>query len=207
MKKLCVLLIGCGLTCAACPSVAQVVVSATSSTPTLIGPVVAGQTYTVTSTGTANLNVNFNGSLGAPFNADGIPTYLFPSPYSAFYPNGLNYDPSQSSTAYAIGGPTTLYGALLGTFTASPTGYSSYFTLGSSDTFTSAVSGNLYGVVNDCANCYGDNSGGFNVTLSAVRGAVPEPGTWAMMLLGFGAIGFAMRRKPTLVLTRARGLI
>jgi hypothetical protein len=27
---------------------------------------------------------------------------------------------------------------------------------------------------------------------------VPEPGTWAMMLLGFGAVGFAMRRrKPT----------
>nr|WP_237219950.1 PEPxxWA-CTERM sorting domain-containing protein [Sphingomonas arenae] len=24
---------------------------------------------------------------------------------------------------------------------------------------------------------------------------VPEPGTWAMMLLGFGAIGFAMRRR------------
>ena len=26
-------------------------------------------------------------------------------------------------------------------------------------------------------------------------GSVPEPGTWAMMLLGFGAIGFAMRRR------------
>lgn len=26
-------------------------------------------------------------------------------------------------------------------------------------------------------------------------GAVPEPSTWAMMLLGFGAVGFAMRRK------------
>jgi hypothetical protein len=25
-------------------------------------------------------------------------------------------------------------------------------------------------------------------------GAVPEPGTWAMMLLGFGTVGFAMRR-------------
>lgn len=28
-------------------------------------------------------------------------------------------------------------------------------------------------------------------------GAVPEPATWAMMLLGFGAIGAAMRRKRT----------
>jgi hypothetical protein len=26
-------------------------------------------------------------------------------------------------------------------------------------------------------------------------GAVPEPSTWAMMLLGFGAVGFAMRRR------------
>lgn len=27
--------------------------------------------------------------------------------------------------------------------------------------------------------------------------AVPEPGTWAMMLFGFGAIGFAMRRRKS----------
>jgi hypothetical protein len=27
--------------------------------------------------------------------------------------------------------------------------------------------------------------------------AVPEPGTWAMMLLGFGAIGFAIRRRKS----------
>jgi hypothetical protein len=26
-------------------------------------------------------------------------------------------------------------------------------------------------------------------------GAVPEPSTWAMMLIGFGGIGFAMRRQ------------
>lgn len=33
--------------------------------------------------------------------------------------------------------------------------------------------------------------------------AVPEPATWMMMLLGFGAIGFALRRRPR----QARGLL
>jgi hypothetical protein len=36
-----------------------------------------------------------------------------------------------------------------------------------------------------------------NITFGSATpgGAVPEPGTWAMMLMGFGAIGFAMRRR------------
>lgn len=46
---------------------------------------------------------------------------------------------------------------------------------------------------------YGDNSGDFRVTYmlagGAPAGAVPEPATWGMMLLGFGALGFAMRRR------------
>jgi hypothetical protein len=33
-----------------------------------------------------------------------------------------------------------------------------------------------------------------NVLLTALSVAVPEPQTWAMMLLGFGAIGFSMRK-------------
>ncbi len=33
-------------------------------------------------------------------------------------------------------------------------------------------------------------------SLSTVVTAAPEPATWAMMLLGFGAAGFAMRRAP-----------
>ena len=39
-----------------------------------------------------------------------------------------------------------------------------------------------------------ENSGGA-ITVPSVRGAVPEPATWAMMLLGFGGIGAAMRRR------------
>ncbi|WP_242141227.1 PEPxxWA-CTERM sorting domain-containing protein [Sphingomonas sp. TREG-RG-20F-R18-01] len=37
--------------------------------------------------------------------------------------------------------------------------------------------------------------GNANLKISAVAGAVPEPATWTMMLLGFGGIGFAMRRR------------
>lgn len=40
--------------------------------------------------------------------------------------------------------------------------------------------------------------GSYNLAITAtgpnVSGAVPEPSTWLMMILGFGAMGFAMRR-------------
>ncbi len=36
-----------------------------------------------------------------------------------------------------------------------------------------------------------------NVSIEAVSGAVPEPATWAMMLAGFGMIGFAARGRKT----------
>jgi hypothetical protein len=39
----------------------------------------------------------------------------------------------------------------------------------------------------------GSNS--FEIDNLAVKGAVPEPATWGMMLLGLGAVGGAMRRK------------
>lgn len=42
---------------------------------------------------------------------------------------------------------------------------------------------------------------GLGVRLDSVRGAVPEPATWAMMLLGFGAIGASMRRRRTIQTT------
>lgn len=37
--------------------------------------------------------------------------------------------------------------------------------------------------------------GNGQLTISPVVAAVPEPATWAMMILGMGAVGFAMRRR------------
>ncbi len=38
---------------------------------------------------------------------------------------------------------------------------------------------------------------GVVVLATAGPGAIPEPGTWALLILGFGAIGAAMRRRQT----------
>lgn len=34
-----------------------------------------------------------------------------------------------------------------------------------------------------------------NISVMAIAGGVPEPATWGLMILGFGAAGFAMRRR------------
>lgn len=39
---------------------------------------------------------------------------------------------------------------------------------------------------------YDTGQGNYTLTIS---NAIPEPATWAMMLIGFGAVGFAMRRR------------
>jgi hypothetical protein len=41
----------------------------------------------------------------------------------------------------------------------------------------------------------GNGSYGGQLTFTPVQGAIPEPSTWAMMLFGFGAVGFGMRRR------------
>ena len=43
----------------------------------------------------------------------------------------------------------------------------------------------------------GENNSTGSLGGTVTINAVPEPGTWAMMLLGFGAAGFAMRRRRT----------
>ena len=49
----------------------------------------------------------------------------------------------------------------------------------------------------------GDNRSTGSLGGTVTINAVPEPGTWAMMLLGFGAAGYAMRRRRAPVLAQA----
>ncbi len=47
-------------------------------------------------------------------------------------------------------------------------------------------------------NPYGDNRGGVSILLDdgiSAPGGVPEPASWAMLVAGLGAVGFAMRRR------------
>ena len=60
-------------------------------------------------------------------------------------------------------------------------------------TYDLVISGRSYAILADA---------GYRATLTVGTPAVPEPATWAMMTLGFGAVGFAMRRKK--VSTRIR---
>lgn len=80
-----------------------------------------------------------------------------------------------------------------------------------SQSFSSDVDGkgyNTFGDIsayvhdNSCFNRYGNlgakcaaSEPGSNYAFRAVNAAVPEPATWAMMILGMGAVGYAMRRR------------
>ena len=108
-------------------------------------------------------------------------------------------------TAYQI---LSIIGSVNGVAINAPAGsYGNYFTTGpsfldgSGSSFFNAVGGRidffnqstngLYRV-----NTFSPGSSNFVTATSSLVAAVPEQGPWAMMLLGFAGIGFAMRRKP-----------
>lgn len=48
-----------------------------------------------------------------------------------------------------------------------------------------------------------DNNGGVSLSIAPLAAAVPEPATWGLMILGFGAMGAVIRRKTRTAVTYA----
>lgn len=74
-------------------------------------------------------------------------------------------------------------------------------------TGTGTFSGTLGGIaLNATPGDFVFSTQGVNLTTFSASadsvGPVPEPATWVLMLLGFGGIGFAMRRRPRPVLAQ-----
>jgi hypothetical protein len=89
---------------------------------------------------------------------------------------------------------SALYSALVSGSVSSDGAGGAFFDFDNTPQFFTFTGGTFSLFVNDLA----ISAGNSNVPLNGVirvTAAVPEPATWAMMMLGFGAIGLAMRRR------------
>ena len=124
-----------------------------------------------------------------------------------------------SDTAMTVGGQTafaitSITGMVNGSMIVAPTtgtSYGNYFTTGgffldgTGVRFNTAAGTQVSFFNQSTNNLYRVNtiSPGSSSFVTASSRAVPEPATWAMMLGGFGALGFALRRRSK-VATRIR---
>lgn len=166
-------------------------VAAVNSGTTDLGEFAAGN-YNISATGLASL-VNVLGQFD--IRPDGVPDIPVTAPdYDYFNPAGSDI----ADGFYGPGGMGIKIGALMGSFVAvAPLGdfhppLATYFFIGNSLNLTH-TGGHIYAQVNDTF--YSNDLGGFDVTVTRLAGpGVPEPGTWALMLMGFLGAGAALRR-------------
>jgi hypothetical protein len=171
------------------PAIAATRVDAVRATPTSLGSFAAGR-YRITATGLIDLS----GAPGSGFTMrpDGIPNSPVTVPgYGYFNPAGSDF----ANGRYGQAGAGFKLGSLVGSFVANPVA-GSFFTIGFETMVTLAAPGSLFALVNDTGGNV-NNGGAFLVDVNAVRGsnAVPEPASWAMLIVGFGLMGALQRRQ------------
>ena len=125
--------------------------------------------------------------------AGGDATFTFDDPLSQV---GFDYGSADDYNTFVVflasGGSQTWTGQdILNTVPAAANGDRSSMVTNGRLTFTASAGDAITGIrlLSSRNSLEIDNIG--------IVSAVPEPGTWAMMLLGFGAIGFTMRRRQS----------
>jgi hypothetical protein len=154
------------------------------------------QTFTFTAT-SSSTKIDFQG-YQVPGSITLVNIFLAASGTMASAANnllGLHYTYTPSSCASSFhafeGSDASLYGASNLNFEGACAGL--YDSLAQT---VSTIIGTSYTLKFALSNsATGPNGLRITATDFVAAGPVPEPGTWAMMLLGFGGIGFAMRRR------------
>jgi hypothetical protein len=157
-------------------------------------------TSVATAGGNTTINFGFNPIVNAEGTNSFSSSFTISDPLAGIYsisgststPGVIFSDTSNLTCIASVMGCTvgTVYNLIIGT---TPSGFSAFGL-----PLTNLAAGDYRLTINGIS----PNSGSFTGNVRITTGAVPEPGTWALMLLGFGAVGFAMRRKRRPVLAQ-----
>jgi hypothetical protein len=155
-----------------------------------------------------SLRLHTPGNVAAPSDASGVYTFALGTPAFNF-----DFGLDQALTPYGVGDLTNPLVTLTNLLTGQTTSFNPLLlpdnwqgtgaNFGDIQNSERTSFGFLSGLGYDPSinNTYSVNlsAGGRSLTtyaqIGAGAGAVPEPATWVMMLVGFGGIGFQMRRK------------
>lgn len=162
----------------------------------------------LTLAGAANaalIDFRLTGSYTAHFQIDANPTVVDPDEFGFVVQNVIGNFPS-TSVGYAADVSFFTADNLGGLEIDDPYGDSPRAVVVSDgpQLFTGSTSNPTFTLGTfDLAEYMGD--GTYTLVISNVAAAVPEPSTWALAILGFGAIGVAMRRSSRNVSVRFAG--
>jgi hypothetical protein len=150
-------------------------------------------TSVATAGGDTTINFGFNPIVNAEGTNSFSSSFTISDPLAGIYsisgdtstPGVIFSNTSNLTCIASVMGCTvgTVYNLIIGT---TPSGFSAFGL-----PLTNLAAGDYRLTINGIS----PNSGSFTGNVRITTGAVPEPGTWALMLLGFGAVGLTMRRK------------